>query len=122
MDSGDVYLRVFGAHQQSRCGRGRYDIPWRECGRNPLAQPSERSMTPNLIGSGPNHRAPAAAAVGALILFAAVGCGDPPPAKEDPAVTLAWFDSLGYPDLATCKFVQGATRSWRRSGNDPPRN
>lgn len=36
--------------------------------------------------------------------------------------TLAWFDTLGFPDVKGCTFVRVGTGNWSQSGDRPPQN
>jgi hypothetical protein len=63
-----------------------------------------------------------------VFMFAVSGTvfGDPPGAKspltEADQKAIAWFDTLGFPDLAKKKCVRVATGMWSQSGNDSPVN
>jgi hypothetical protein len=72
---------------------------------------------------GPLLRVPLLAGIGCLILLlAALGEANPPVPDEGIQEAYAWFDTLGFPDLARSKYVKVATGNWWRSGEDPPQN
>ncbi|MBI4615604.1 MAG: hypothetical protein HY720_18445 [Planctomycetes bacterium] len=59
----------------------------------------------------------------AMLLAASIALAqEPTELTPDQAESFAWFDSLGYPDVAGKPYVQAWTGRWHQSGDKPPRN
>jgi hypothetical protein len=61
------------------------------------------------------------AAILALAILIFLVCSKAP-MRDDEAACYAWFDTLGFPDLAACPYVQIATGRSFQSGDRPPEN
>jgi hypothetical protein len=71
---------------------------------------------------GPLLLVPLLAGIGCLILLLnPLGEANPPVPNEAIQEAYAWFDTLGFPDLARSKYVKVATGNWWY-GEDPPQN